>query len=480
MHYDAVIIGAGMSGLAAGIRLAYFGKRVCILEKHYAFGGLNSYYRLGGRNFDVGLHAVTNFVPPHRRNAPLNKLFRQLRIDREEFDLHPQGFSEIRFPGKRLRFTNDIADLTTEIAREFPQDADNFPALCREIEGFDDAAPDRPYPSARGILGKSLRDPMLIEMLLCPIMFYGSAQERDMDWTSFVTLFRSLYLEGFARPPDGVRTIIRTLVKKFRACGGALRMNCGVERLYVQGGRVTDVVLESGETVDTDIVLSSAGYIETMRLCDGMAPPPSPGTTGQVRGAGSSISSSVAAEEDMGRMTFVESIGVLDTTPAALGHDATIVFYNDAETFTYEQPREPADLRSGILCCPNNYAGHEGLPEGVARLTWMANHDQWALLPDDKYAAAKEAYRDSFIEQASRFMPAFRDHLVFTDMFTPRTIRQYTGHVNGAVYGCPRKRRDGRTALSNLFIIGTDQGYLGIVGAMLSGVLMANSHVLDK
>ncbi len=49
MDYDAIIIGAGMSGLAVGIRLAYFGRRVCILEKHYAFCGLNSYYKLDGR-----------------------------------------------------------------------------------------------------------------------------------------------------------------------------------------------------------------------------------------------------------------------------------------------------------------------------------------------------------------------------------------------------------------------------------------------
>ncbi len=63
-RYDVAIIGAGMSGLAAGIRLAYFNKRVCIVEKHYAYGGLNSYYRLDGREFDVGLHAVTNYVPP--------------------------------------------------------------------------------------------------------------------------------------------------------------------------------------------------------------------------------------------------------------------------------------------------------------------------------------------------------------------------------------------------------------------------------
>ena len=59
-HYDVAIIGAGMSGLAAGIRLAHFGRRVCIFERHYAPGGLNSFYSLEGRKYDVGLHAMTN------------------------------------------------------------------------------------------------------------------------------------------------------------------------------------------------------------------------------------------------------------------------------------------------------------------------------------------------------------------------------------------------------------------------------------
>jgi len=79
--YDTIIIGAGMSGLAAGIRLAYFEKRVCILERHTTIGGLNSFYRLGGRNFDVGLHAVTNFTPKGTRKGPLARLLRQLRFN---------------------------------------------------------------------------------------------------------------------------------------------------------------------------------------------------------------------------------------------------------------------------------------------------------------------------------------------------------------------------------------------------------------
>ena len=121
MHYDAVIIGAGMSGLAAGIRLAYFGNRVCIVERHHVCGGLNSYYTLDGRQFDVGLHALTNYVPPGVQGAPLNRILRQLRLSRDELDLCEQRFSEIRFPRQRLKFTNDIKVLVEEVAREFPQ-----------------------------------------------------------------------------------------------------------------------------------------------------------------------------------------------------------------------------------------------------------------------------------------------------------------------------------------------------------------------
>ncbi|HEU65648.1 MAG TPA: phytoene dehydrogenase, partial [Chloroflexi bacterium] len=48
------------------------------------------------------------------------------------------------------------------------------------------------------------------------------------------------------------------------------------------------------------------------------------------------------------------------------------------------------------------------------------------------------------------------------------------------VYGTPSKIKTGGTHLDNLFICGTDQGFLGIVGAMLSGISMANLHILQK
>ena len=88
-------------------------------------------------------------------------------------------------------------------------------------------------------------------------------------------------------------------------------------------------------------------------------------------------------------------------------------------------------------------------------------------------------------DSARRFLPpvaapALAGATVATDMFTPRTITRYTGHLAGAIYGAPLKQRQGRTDLANLYLCGTDQGFLGIVGAMLSGISMANYHILQK
>ena len=50
--------------------------------------------------------------------------------------------------------------------------------------------------------------------------------------------------------------------------------------------------------------------------------------------------------------------------------------------------------------------------------------------------------------------------------------------MNGALYGSPDKRRSGDVGLENLWLIGNDEAYVGIVGALASGVAVANRVAL--
>ncbi len=455
--YDTVIIGAGMSGLAAGIRLAHFEQRVCILERHNVIGGLNSFYRQGGRNYDVGLHAVTNFTPKGTKRGPLARLLRQLRLGWDELGLIPQVGSEVAFPGVRLKFSNDLELLTSEINRHFPRQKDNFQRLLSQVVDYDQLGAAGSDRSARAVVGGFIDDPLLVDMLFCPLLYYGSAREHDMDFNQFSIMFRAIFMEGLARPLAGVRLILKKLVSKFKALGGELRLRTGVNRIAVKEGAVEKVVLDNGTELETRRVLSSAGWRETMRLCDGDDQP---------------------AEQPAGKLSFIETISVLDTEPRAMGHKQTIVFFNDSEKFHYEKPDALTDLRSGVICSPNNFVYDQPLAEGVMRTTALANFDRWAELDEESYRLEKLRWYDRVVASAVRFVPDFRSAVIETDMFTPTTIRRFTGHEDGAIYGAPKKRYDGRTHLDNLFICGTDQGMVGIIGAIVSGITIANQHLL--
>lgn len=456
--FDTLIIGAGMSGLAAGIRLAYFGQNVCIAERHAVIGGLNSFYRLRGRSHDVGLHAITNFVPKGTKGTPLAKLLRQLRLAWDDLQLVPQTVSSIVFPGRKLKFTNNFSFFEQEVAEQFPSQVDGFRKLTERVRQHDELDLSQTAQSARAIVEDSIADPLLVDMLFCPLLYYGSALEDDMDWNQFVIMFKSIFFEGFARPRQGVRWIIKLLANHFKKNGGLLKTKCGVDQLVVKDDRVACVRLDNGKEIVADRILSCAGLVETLNLC---APKPPP-----------------SDDVKPGKVSFMESISVLDCQPRDLGHDETITFFSTGEKFRYRVPNGLIDPTSGVICTPNNFAYDEPLKDGVMRVTTQANHDRWCALDDEEYKQRKQECYQQAVAEAARVVPDFRSRVIDTDTFTPKTIRRYTGHLNGAVYGAEKKRLDGRTHLSNLFICGTDQGFLGIIGSILSGISMANLHIL--
>src|SRR5690554_2588820 len=389
--YDAIVIGAGMSGLAAGIRLAMFGKKVCVLEKHTIAGGLNSYYQRRVKStkelarLDVGLHALTNFAKKGERRCPLTKLLKQLRIPYDALDLRQQSYSMIHFPEKQLRFSNDFELLQTEINEKFPHQTDAFLKLVNMVREYNELDLEAGYASSRDVLNSVLNDPLLVEMILAPLLIYGSAWEQDMDFNQFVIMFKAIYFEGFARPEGGVRRIIDLMIGRLKEEGAELRFRSGVEKILLKDGKACGVLTGKGEELLADQVFSSAGLPETMEL------------------AGLSAQESAR----VGKMTFMESIALLDRKPAAEDFDATIVFYNNSEKYHYEQASSFFDARSAVICCPDNYEldNREGL--GQLRVTFMANYENFKGLERQAYLEKKEETFAVALETAKKMFRSF-------------------------------------------------------------------------
>jgi phytoene dehydrogenase-like protein len=454
------IIGGGLSGLAAAIRAARYSSDVLLLEKHSKIGGLNSYYYRNKLLLETGLHAITNYAEVGDKHAPLNRLFRQLKLNRKKFSILPQVCSEVRFAeNKSLLFSNDFTRFTEEVSSKFPSSCNGFTQLVNDIDAFDPFTL-RPYSSAKKFVFKYLQDELLTDMLLCPLMYYGSSVENDLDLSQFVIMFRSIYQEGMFRPEGTIQTFLQMLLSHYKELGGSIKLSANVKRILHNDKKAYGVELENGEVIESENILSTIGLDETRTLL-GISPVP----------------------QSQPRLGFVESIFILDHDEEfSLPKDRTIIFYNQDRKFHYSNPGNVADLRSGVICFPWNFQGRKKQKLSEIRSTHLASYDSWLekFREPGTYKNEKNKVSQASLAILESFVGKFSHRIVYKDTFTPLTIKKYTSKIDGAIYGSPVKIKDGEIGFSNLFLAGTDQGFLGIVGSMLSGVSMVNRHILPK
>jgi phytoene dehydrogenase-like protein len=454
-----LIIGSGLSGLAAAIRYARFSPDVLLLEQHSRIGGLNSYYYRNGALIETGLHAITNYADPKDKKAPLNQLLRQLKLNRKQLHVHEQIVSEVCFPGREsVIFSNNFEVFYDQVVSKFPHSAQGFENLLSAIDAYNPFQP-REFRSAKAFLLHHLKDRLLVDMILCPLMYYGSSIENDIDLGQFVIMFRSIFQEGMFRPQGTMKDFLDLLLNHYLHFGGKIRLQSPVTRILYKDKKIYGVELEGGEIIHCDIILSTIGYAETMRLLHGITP-----------------------DDTENRLGFVESIFQLPISCREnLPCDRTIIFYNTSEKFNYERPRSVVDFKSGVICFPANFQGIE--PQGYfeIRATHLADYFSWKSLWDDRpsYLAQKVETARRSSETIEKIIGNFRGNIVYEDTFTPLTIERFTAKKEGAIYGSPKKFKNGEIGYDNLFLAGTDQGFLGIIGSMLSGVSMVNQHILS-
>ena len=163
-------------------------------------------------------------------------------------------------------------------------------------------------------------------------------------------------------------------------------------------------------------------------------------------------------------MSFMETISLLpEATARRLSQDRTILFYAMDESWEYARPDALIDPFWGVICFPENFHGIARPEHCQLRVTNAASYERWHRLAHTAYSQAKEDCVARSRQVVSKIVGNYGGDIVYQDSFTPLTIERYTAKDGGAVYGSPTKIRDGRTPFGNLYVAGTDQGFLGIV-----------------
>jgi phytoene desaturase len=278
----AIVIGSGFGGLAAAVRLAVKGWRVQVLERLAAPGGRASVHHEAGFTFDLGPTIVT-----------MPQLFEELwalagRRLEDDVTLQPlDPFYRIRFDdGSWFDYSGDTARMRAEVARINPADAAGYDRFMAEAErcyriGFEqlgatafDSLADlvsavpallrmRSWRSIRAMAASHFQDPKLRTVFsFHPLLIGGNPSSVTCTYSLINQLERRF---GVHWAMGGTGALVRGLVSLLAQRGVAVRCNATVERIVVEGGRARGVLLEGGERVDADIVVSNADTAWTYR-----------------------------------------------------------------------------------------------------------------------------------------------------------------------------------------------------------------------
>lgn len=272
---DAIVIGAGLGGLASAMRLGAKGYRVTVLDRLDVAGGRGSSITKDGHRFDLGPTIVT--VP---------QVFRELwavtgRDFDQDIDLRPiDPFYEIRWPdGSHFTARQDTDAMRAEIARLSPQDAAGYDRFLKDAErrysfGFEDLG-RRPMNK----LWDLVKVLPIFGMLRADRSVYAHAARRFRDERlrmafSFHPLFiggdpfrvTSMYILvshlekefGVHYAIGGVAEMARAMARIVGEQGGLVRMGADVDRILVDKGRASGVQLTSGEVLQAPLVVSNA------------------------------------------------------------------------------------------------------------------------------------------------------------------------------------------------------------------------------
>ncbi|TFL19299.1 phytoene desaturase [Jannaschia formosa] len=276
----AVVIGAGLGGLAAAMRLGAKGWRVTVLDRLDMPGGRASAIHSGGHRFDLGPTIVT---------AP--QVFRKLFADcGQDFDsvvdLIPlDPFYTIRWPdGSHLAARADDADMEAEIRRLSPGDVAGWrrfldDAAKRYVVGYEGLLTKPMHRFAetakvlprfamlradRSILSLArsrVKDERLRMALSFHPLFIGGDPARVTSMYALVSHLEKTHGVHYAM--GGVGAIAQAMVDVIHAQGGEVRLRTQVETVLQDArGVVAGVRLGDGERIAADIVVSNAdaGY----------------------------------------------------------------------------------------------------------------------------------------------------------------------------------------------------------------------------
>lgn len=450
-HYDVVVIGSGLAGLTAANSLAKCGRSVLLLEQHYNYGGMATWFRRkGGYLFDISLHGF-----------PIGMIKSCRKYWTQEIADSIVQLKGIRFDNPQFQFktTFDRTDFTRILVERFavsPATVERFFDTARGMDFYDDD-----HMTTRELFERFFPGKSAVWRLLMEPIAYANGSTLDDPAISYGIVFSNFMSKGVYIFQGGTDRLILLMRQELKRNGVDLRTQVLVERVIVECGSVCGV-RANGRRIHCTTVISNANLKTTIENMVGLEH----FDDEFIEEARAVRLNNSSCQVYMGlrKGETIDNVGDLIFTSTDPEFDSERLCAKNglSRTFSMYYPNtRPGSDRYAIVSSTN------------------ANWGDWAELNEEEYHRNKQRLIDTTLHELEKYLPGIRGKIGHIEASTPMTFHHYTHHARGATFGTKfeglKVSMDLPKQVSGLFHAGSVgiimSGWLGTINY---GVIVAN------
>jgi len=488
---QAVIIGSGLGGLSCATVLAREGFAVTVLEQGRQVGGCLQCFSRHGAKFETGMH----FVGSARPGQTLHRLLTFLGVADEVAlsPLSPQGYDVVSLGGEQYAFANGRNAFIDTLAAQFPKEraaleryfdlverVASASALhsLQDVEREPAATAEYQLRSMDSVLAEITPNERLQNVLAGTLPLYAAERGR----TPFAThaFIMDFYNQSAMRFVGGSDTLAQALVRQIESAGGRVLLRKKATQILCDSEKATAVACADGDTFPADLVVSAIHPTLTARLVQSpLLRPAYRQRMDRLRNTVGGFSLYLQFRPESVPYMNHNFYGYAGETPwGCETYDAQSWPKGYLYMHLCEQPRQQW-ATSGIVL---SYMQWDDVAQWAETHVWRRGAD---------YEDFKQRHAQRLLQALEKDFPGLSRNIAYMEASTPLTYRDYTGTLQGGMYGIakditlgPAARVSHRTRIPNLLLTGQNTNSHGALGVLVAtivtcGEILGTQHLLQ-